>query len=191
MIVQPDTVVRWHRIAWRRYWSWKSRGGKRGRPRITPKVVELIRRLTAENPRWGHVRVLGELRKLGFEVSLQTIRRYRKDLPRDPSSSWRTFLRNHRSQIWATDFFTVQTLWFRTFYVFFFFIVHDRRAVVHINVTEHPNADWVWRQLVNATLWGTGPRYLIRDRDRSYGGNFIAQAQKIGIKTVLSPIATP
>ena len=66
VIVQPDTVVRWHRTAWRRYWRWKSRGGKRGRPRIGPELAELIRRMTRENPRWGHMRVLGELRKLGF-----------------------------------------------------------------------------------------------------------------------------
>ena len=190
VIVQPDTVVRWHRTAWRRYWTWKSRGSKRGRPRIEPQLAELIRRMTRENPRWGHMRVLGELRKLGFTVSLQTVRRYRKDVPRDPSSSWRTFLSNHRPQIWASDFFTVQTLWFGTLYVFFF-IAHDRRALVHVNVTAHPKADWVWRQLIQATPWAAGPRFLIRDRDRSYGGDFLVRARRIGIETVLTPIASP
>ena len=146
--------------------------------------------MTRENPRWGHMRVLGELRKLGFHVSLQTVRRYRKDVPRDPLSSWRTFLANHRPEIWASDFFTVHTLWFRTLYVFFF-IAHDRRTVMYVNVTAHPTAEWVWRQLIGATPWGTGPRFLIRDRDRSYGGDFIARARRIGIKTVLTPIATP
>ncbi|MDA1061543.1 MAG: integrase core domain-containing protein [Chloroflexi bacterium] len=136
------------------------------------------------------MRVLGELRKLGFHISLQTVRRYRKDVPRDPWSSWRAFLANHRPKIWASDFFTVHTLWFETLYVFFF-IAHDRRTVMHVNVTAHPRAEWVWRQLINATFWGSGPRYLIRDRDRSYGGDFVARARGIGIKTVLTPIATP
>ncbi len=136
------------------------------------------------------MRVLGELRKLGFRVSLQTVRRYRKDVPRDPRQSWRTFLTNHRPQIWAADFFTVQTLAFQTLYVFFF-IAHGRRPIVHLNVTAHPQAPWVWRQLIEATPWGESPSFLIRDRDRSYGGDFVARARRIGIETVLTPIATP
>ncbi len=119
--------------------------------------------MTEENPRWGHMRVLGELRKLGFRVSLQTVRRYRKDVPRDPSPGWRTFLENHRTEIWAADLFAVHTLRFQTLYVFFF-IAHDRRTVVHVNVTARPTASWVWRQLINATPWGTSPRFLLRDR---------------------------
>ena len=95
-----------------------------------------------------------------------------------------------RPQIWASDFFTVQTLWFQTLYVFFF-IAHDRRTLMHVNVTSHPKADWVWRQLIQATPWATGPRFLIRDRDRSYGGDFVARARRIGIETVLTPIASP
>ncbi len=139
VIVQPDTVVRWHRTAWRRCWRWKSRSAARGRPRIVPELAELIRRMTREQPRRGHMRVVGEPRKLGFHVSLQTVHRYRKDVPRAPSSSWRTFLATHRPEIWASDCFTVHTLWFQTLYVFFF-IAHDRRAVMHVNVTGHPTA---------------------------------------------------
>lgn len=190
VIVQPDTVVRWHRLGWRHYWRWRSRSPRRGRPRLDATIAAEIQRMTAENPRWGHMRVLGELRKLGCRVSLQTVRRYRRDVPRDPSPSWRTLLETHRPEIWASDFFTVHTLWFQTLYVFFF-IAHDRRAVMHVNVTSHPNATWVWRQLINATPWGASPRFLIRDRDRSYGGEFVARAQRIGIQTVLTPIATP
>jgi transposase InsO family protein len=190
VIVRPDTVLRWHRFAWRRYWSWRSRGRRPGRPRIDPELAELIRRMTRENPRWSHMRVLGELRKLGFRVSLQTVRRYRRDVPRDPWQSWRTFLTNHRPQIWASDFFTVQTLMFQTLYVFFF-IAHGRRPIVHFNVTDHPKAEWVWRQLIEATPWGEVPRFLIRDRDRSYGGSFVTRARASGIETVLTPIATP
>ena len=190
VIVQPDTVVRWHRSAWRRYWTWRSRGAKRGRPRIDAEAVAAIRRMTSENPCWGHMRVLGELRKLGFRVSLQTVRRYRSDVPRDPSENWSTFLHNHRPEIWASDFFTVHTISLQTLYVFFF-IAHDRRAVVHLNVTAHPSAAWVWRQFIEATPWNTGPRYLLRDRDRCYGADFVARAKRIGIQTVLTPIATP
>ena len=188
-IVQPDTVVRWHRAGWRRYWRWRSHPERRGRPRIDSAIAAEIRRMTEENPPWGHMRVLGELRKLGLRVSLQTVHRYRQDVPRSLSPGWRTFLENHRREMWASDFFTVHMLWFRTLYVFF--IAHDRRSVVHVNVTKHPTATWVWRQLLNATPWGTGPRFLIRDRDRSYGGDFVARARRIGIRTVLTPIATP
>ena len=99
------------------------------------------------------MRVLGELRKLGFHVSLQTVRRYHRDCPRDPSSAWRTFLENHRPEIWASDFFTVHTLWFQTLYVFFF-IAHDRRTVMHMNATAHPNAEWVWRQMIQRDALG-------------------------------------
>ena len=84
----------------------------------------------------------------------------------------------------------MHTLWFQTLYVFFF-VAHDRRTVMHVNVTAHPTATWVWRQLINATPWGNSPRFLIRDRDRSYGGDFIERAKRIGIHTVLTPIATP
>jgi putative transposase len=112
VIVQPDTVVRWHRTAWRRYWSWRSRGPRPGRPRIDAELVALIRQMTRENPHWGHMRVLGELRKLGFRVGLQTVWRYCKNVPHDPTSSWRTFLTNHRPALWASDFLTVHTLSF-------------------------------------------------------------------------------
>ena len=105
--------------------------------------------------------------------------------------SWRTFLRNHAPHIWAADFFTVQTLSFQTLYVFFF-ITHDRRRLVHLNVTAHPTAAWVWRQLIAATPYGLQPRYLIRDRDACYGGDFIPRAgPRIGIETILTPVHAP
>ena len=86
-------------------------------------------------------------------MSVQTVRRYRQDVPRDPASSWQTFLQNHRAPIWAADFFTVHTLWFQTVYVVFF-IAHDRRTVMHVNVTAHPTAEWVWRQLIQRDALG-------------------------------------
>ena len=189
-MVEPDTVVRWHRSAWRAYWRWKSRR-RSGRPRIPAELRQLIVRIATEHPRWGAVRIVGELRALGFEVSARTVSRYRQQaLRRPPSQSWRTFLRNHPSSIWAADRCTVQTLTFRTLYVFVV-IDHGRRRIRHWNVTEHPIAPWIWRQMIEATAWGQRPGFLIRDRDRSYGGDFIARARRLGIETILTPLRAP
>ena len=155
-MVEPDTVVRWHRSAWRAYWRWKSRR-RSGRPRIPAELRQLIVRIATENPRWG-VRIVGELRALGFEVSARTVSRYRRQaLRRPPSQSWRTFLRNHASSIWAADLFTVQTLAFRTLYVLIV-IDHDRRRIRHWNVTEHPNAPWIWQQMIEGDRLGSAAR---------------------------------
>ncbi len=108
----------------------------------------------------------------------------------EPLRTWRTFLANHAPHIWAVDLFTVQTLSLGTLYVIVF-IGHGRRRIVHFNVTRHPTAEWVWRQLLEATPWGLQPRHLIRDRDRCYGTDFIAKAARIGIRTVLSPVHAP
>ena len=131
-------------------------------------------------------RIVGELRALGFDVSARTVSRYRQQALRGPpSQSWRTFLRNHASSIWAADLCTVQTLPFRTLYVFVV-IDHGRRRIRHWNVTEHPIAPWIWRQMIEATAWGEQPGFLIRDRDRSYGGDFIARARRIGIANAIA-----
>lgn len=192
ILVQPETVVRWQRTAWRRYWSWRSRRSRGpGRPRVPRKVKELIQRLARENPPWGAMRIVGELRKLGYDVSTPTVRRYRREARRrPPSQSWRTFLKNHAPHIWASDFFTVQTLTFKTLYVFFF-VSHFRRRLVHLNVTAHPTADWVWRQLIEATPWGAQPRHLIRDRDCCYGGSFNRRVARLGINAILTPVQAP
>ena len=192
ILVQPETVIRWQRTAWRRYWIWKSRhSGSPGRSRVPKEVRELIRRVARENPRWGSMRIVGELRKLGYYVSAQTVRRYRrKATRRPPSQSWRTFLRNHAPHIWAADFFTVQTLTLKTLYVFLF-ISHGRRRLVHLNVTAHPNAEWVWRQLIEATPWRQQPKYLLRDRDCCYGGSFSLRAAGLGIAAIVTPVRAP
>ena len=111
-------------------------------------------------------------------------------MKRPPSQSWRTFLRNHAPHIWATDFFTVQTLTLKTLYVSLF-ISHDRRQLVHLNVTPHPRAEWVWQQLIEATPWGQQPKFLIRDRDCCYGGDFNPRAARLGIEAILTPIRAP
>ena len=155
--VQPQTVIRWHRTAWRRYWTWKSRR-RPARPRIDPELRDLTRRFARENPRWGAVRIVGELRALGYTVSSRTVRRYRREvLRRPPAQSWRTFVQNHAKDIWAVDLFTVQTVTLRTLYVIVF-IAHERRRIVHISVTRHPTPEWVWRQLLEATPWGVHPK---------------------------------
>ena len=191
VMVQPETVIRWHCTAWRRYWTWKSRARHPGRPRISKELQGLIARIATENPRWGAVRIQGERLALGDEGSAEPVRCYRlRALRRPPSQSWRTFLANHRPQLWAADGFTVQTRTFKTLYVFFF-ITPARRRIVHFNVTAHPTAPWGWRQLLEATPWGQPPRYLLRARDRSSGGAFLGKARAIGIKTVLTAGRAP
>ncbi len=128
--------------------------------------------MAGENPHWGTERIRGELLKLGIAVSARSIRRYRRRGPaRPPSQNWRTFLANHAQAIWAADLFLVQTLTFQTLYVFFM-ISHHRRRLLLFNVTAHPSAAWVWRQMIEATPWGQQPSYLIQDRDRVYGADF-------------------
>jgi transposase InsO family protein len=189
VLVRPETVVGWHRRGWRLLWWWRSRCPI-GRPRLSPQVRDLIATIARDNPLWGAERIRGELLKLGIVVSNRSIRRYRGHTDRPPGQSWRTFLRNHARAVWAADLFTVQTLTFRTLYVLLF-IAHDRRELVHLAVTAHPTAAWVWRQLIEATPWGRQPRYLVRDRDRVYGGNFAAQARGLGIETLLTPVRAP
>jgi hypothetical protein len=131
---------------------------------------ELIARISHENPRWGTERIRGELLKLGVVVSNRSIRRYRWRKPRPVGSQrWRTFLANQSRGIWAADLFVVQTVTFRTLYVFFF-IRHERRELLHFNVTASPTAAWIWHQLLEATPWGRQPKYLIHDRPGPGGG---------------------
>jgi len=147
--------------------------------------------MARENPLWGAQRIRGEMLSLGYEVDRETVRRYMHQARRrPPSQTWRTFVRNHAPEIWDGDFFTVPTVSFKTLYVFFF-IEHGRRKLMHVNVTAHPTADWVWRQLIQATPWGEQPHFLLRDRDASFGTGFVARARAIGIETVLSPFHCP
>jgi len=192
VLVRPETVIRWQHNAWLQYWTCKSRHRRpSGRPRVPLEVRQLVRRLAAENPRWGSMRIVGELRKLGYNLSARTVRRYRREvIHRPPSQSWRTFLKNHAPHIWASDFFTVQTVTFKTLDVLMF-ISHCRRKLVHLNVTVRPTAEWVWRQLIEATPWGEQPKYLIRDRDCCYGIVFNGRAARLGIEAILTPIQAP
>jgi putative transposase len=190
VLVQPATVIRWHRRGWRLFWRWKSRP-RSGRPRLAPDARMLIAAMARDNPLWGAERLRGELLKLGLAISNRSVRRYRRaGRRRPPSQTWRTFLANHAAGIWACDLFTVPTLTFRTLSVLLF-ISHDRRELVHLNVTAHPTAGWVWQQLREATPWSRQPRYLIRDRDSVYGGHFVQRARQLGIETLLTPFRAP
>jgi transposase InsO family protein len=189
-LVQPETVIRWHRRGWQLFWRWRSRA-RRGRPRLSAEVRELIATIARENPRWGSERIRGELLKLGLAVSKRSIQRYRRRGPaHPPSQAWRTFLANHARAIWAADLCTVHTLTFKTLYVLVL-IAHGRRELVHVAVTTHPAAAWIWRQVVEATAWNRRPRFLLRDRDAVYGGDLGGRLAGLGVEQLLTPVRAP
>ena len=169
ILVQPETVIRWHRRGFRRYWTWRSRRRGLGRPGIDRKVRELIEEIATANPLWGAPRVHAELLKLGITISQRTVSRWMPRREKPPSPTWRSFLENHVTDLVSVDFFMVPTA---TFQVLFGFLVlaHDRRRVVHFNVTANPTAQWTAQQVVDAFPWESAPRYLLRDRDSIFGG---------------------
>ncbi len=190
VIVQPETVVRWHRQGFRLYWRWKSRNGSAGRPKIDPEARALVRRMSLANPFWGAPRIHGELLKLGIEISETTVAKYMPRSRRPPSQSWRAFLDNHLKDLVSIDFFTIPSA---TFHVLFVLIVlrHDRRRILHFNVTEHPTAEWTAQQMVEAFPWDTAPRYLLHDRDAVFGNNFRSRVAGLGMAEVLIAPRSP
>ena len=183
-------MIGWHRRGWRLYWTWRSRS-RLGRPRLSPEVRELIARVSKDNPLWGTERIRGELLKLAIVVSNRSIRRHRWRGPRrERSQSWRTFLRNQIKGIWAADLVVVQTIGFQTLYVFLF-ISHERRELIHFNVTASPMAAWIWRQVIEGTASGSHPRYLIHDRDNVYGDDFGSKLVGTGIADIRTPYRAP
>jgi transposase InsO family protein len=190
VIVKPETVVGWHRKGFRLYWTWKSRRRRDGRPTVPREVRDLIRRMSRENPLWGAPRIHGELLKLGIEVSQATVSKYIKNLPRPPSQTWLTFLRNHIHCSASMDFFVLPTATFRLLFVLIV-LHHDRRRIVHIGVTAHPTATWIKQQMTEAFPWDTAPRYMIRDRDGVYGLEVRARIKAMGIDEVLTAPRSP
>jgi transposase InsO family protein len=184
-IVRPETLVRWHRAGFRRYWRWKSRS-LGGRPKIDGELRALIRRMSAENPLWGAPRIHGELLKLGFEVAQSSVAKYMVKRCGPPSQGWSTFLRNHAPDIAAMDLFVTPTIGFDVLYTFII-VRLARRDLVWINVTPHPTAEWVARQITEAFPWNEAPRYLIRDRDQVYGAAATRRLRAMGIRD--KPIA--
>ena len=191
VLVEPETVLRWHERGWRYYWRWKSRRRGVGRKRISRELRQLIRRMADENPLWGQGRIMAEMMKLGHLVSPRTVRKYMRKLWNGtPSPRWRDFLKQYAKNLWACDFLTVRTMTFQTLYVFFL-IRHDTREIVQARVTRHPTAVWTGRQLVNACWSREPPRYLIRDRDSIFGGDFSRQAKHLGVCEVRTPVRAP
>jgi len=190
IIVMPETVIGWHRQGFRWYWTWKVRHGKAGRPRVPKQIRDLIRTMSRENPIWGAPRIHSELMKLNIKISQASIAKYMARSPKPPSQTWRTFLKNHVSQLASVDFFTVHTVWFEVLFVFIV-LTHDRRRVVHFNVTAHPTAEWTAQQMLEAFPFDTAPRYLLRDRDRIYGQEFRTQVAVMNVKEVLSAPRSP
>ncbi len=187
-IVKPETVIRWHREGFRRHWTPKCK--RKGRPVLDQKVRELIKRMSQANPLWGAPRIDGELLKLGIDVSQTTVAKYLVRNRKPPSQTWRTFLENHAEDIIATDFFTVPTATFRMLFVLVV-LSHDRRQILHTNVTDSPTAEWTARQVIEAVGVDEMPNYLIRDRDRKSGACLSRRVTSAGLTEVLTAPASP
>jgi transposase InsO family protein len=196
-LVTPETILRWHRALLRRRWTYPHRS--HGRPALAQETVELIVRLARENPRWGYLRIVGELKKLGVMVSKTSVaavlRRHRlPPAPGRPGPTWSQFLRSQAKSILATDFFTVDTIALRRFYVLFVIEI-DRRRVHLLGVTANPNGPWVTQGVRNfaSDLEEAGRRFrfLIRDRDTKFTASFDTVLASIGTETIRTPVASP
>ena len=190
-LVQPETLLRWHREAFRLWWKRKSKAYVT-QPRISPEAIALIKEMAAKNRLWGAERIRGELLKLDIQVCKRTIQKYMRSVrvwqPR--GQKWRTFLHNHAQDVWACDFLQVTDLFFRPLFAFFIIELNSRK-VIHVNVTRAPTDPWVAQQLREATPYGEGPKYLIRDNDRKFGQHFARVAATSGIKVLRTPYQTP
>jgi putative transposase len=190
-IVQPDTLLRWHRELFRLVWKRKSKTASHT-PKVAPEIIALIRQMARENRLWGAERIRGELLKLGLRVCKRTIQKYmrtvRSQQPR--GQKWATFLRNHAADIWACDFLQVTDLFFRPLFAFFVIELKSRK-VIHIGVTRSPTDSWVAQQLREATPYGQAPKYLIRDNDSKFGSCFARVAKTSSIKILKTPVHAP
>src|ERR1700676_3534582 len=184
---KPATIVQWHRQGFRLFWRWRSRSG---RPSVDRETRDLIRQMNAANPLWGAPRIHGEILKLGIEISQATVAKYMLRRRGAPSPTWRSFLRNHAEGIAAIDMFVVASVSFRLLYVMII-VGHDRRKIIRAAVTEHPTAAWLSRQVIEAFPWNTAPRYLLRDRDASYGSEFCNRVKAMGITQVVTAPRSP
>src|SRR5207244_5047831 len=193
--VTPETLLRWHRELVRRKWAQPPRS--RGRPPVDGRVRELVLRFARENPRWGYPRIAGELLKLGLPVSPSTVRRIlltagSGPAPRRSGPSWQQFLRQQAASMLACDFFTVETISLRRFYVLFFIELENRR--VHIaGCTTNPTGAWVTQQARNLSFTGLFERmrFLVHDRDSKFAAAFDEVFRSEGIKVIHTPIRAP
>jgi putative transposase len=190
-IVQPNTLLRWHRELFRLYWKRKSKTTSHT-PRVAAETIALIREMATNNRLWGAERIRGELLKLGIRVCKRTIQKYMRGVrPRLPrGQKWSTFLRNHAAQVWACDFLQVTDLFFRPLFAFFLIELKSRK-VIHVGVTRSPTDTWVAQQLREATPYGLAPKYLIRDNDSKFGPCFARVAKTSTIKILKTPVHAP
>jgi len=190
--VQADTVVRWQRDRFRRFWARLSKpyGRRRGRPTTASEIRRLIEQMVSANPLWRAPRIHGELKMLGIPISERTVSRILRTLRRPPTQTWKTFLHNHLGQTVSMDFFTIPTITMRVLFVFIV-LEHRRRQVLHFNVTEHPTATWTAQQIVEAFADREPARYVMRDRDSIYGSDVRLRIASLGMEEVLSAPQSP
>jgi len=179
-IITPETLIRWYRAGFRRYWRSKSKP-QGGRPKTELEVRQLIREMSVANPFWGAPRIHGELLKLGIDVGQTTVAKYIARGRRPPSQGWKTFLRNHADGIASIDLFVVPPISFQLLYGLLI-LRHGRREILWLGATTHPSAEWMSRQLTEACGREQGPHYLVRDRDSIYGEVFIRRLRAMGIR---------
>jgi putative transposase len=181
VLVKPTTVIGWHRKGFRIYWRWRSR--RSGRSKTNPEIRDLIRRMSSANPLWGAPRIHGELLKLGIEVSQATVGRYLPRRPKTPSPTGRSFLQNHTDghggnrHVHCRDRDVSDPLYPDC--------ACERRKIIHFGVAENPTQVWLSHQITEAFPWDTAPRYLLRDRDASYGPTFRARVKGMGVEEVV------
>ncbi|MBF0147959.1 MAG: transposase [Magnetococcales bacterium] len=190
VIVKPATVIHWHREGFRLFWKWKSSRKRPGRPAVTKEINDLIRKMSLENPLWGAPRIHGELLKLGYQVAETSVAKYMIKPAKPPSQTWKTFLENHANCLVAMDLFTVPTVFFKVFHVLIL-LDHDRRRIIHFNITTNPTAAWVAQQIRDAFPWDSAPRYLIHDRDPIFQGKCQDTLKAMGIKDVKTAPTSP
>jgi transposase InsO family protein len=171
------------------FWTCKIRRGRPGRPKV-PDEVCVIRTMSCANPLWGAPKIHGELLKLGIDIGETSVSKYMVRRRRPPSQTWRAFLENHMKSMVSVDFFSLPTIRFQILYVFLV-LAHDRRRIIHFAVTAHPTAEWTAQQMREAFPWESSPQYLLRDRDRIFGKDFVDQLNAMGIKQVLSAPRSP
>src|SRR5947209_7370366 len=190
-IVQPETLLRWHRQGFKLFWKYKSRAASLT-PRISQETVALIQEMARDNRLWGAERIRGELLKLGIRVCKRTIQKYMRPVrtTRPGGQTWKNFLRTHAQQIWACDFLPVTDLFFRSLFAFFIIELHPRR-VIHVGVTRSPTDAWIAQQLREATAYGVGPKYLIRDNESKFGVTFARVAKTSNITILKTPYHSP
>ena len=191
VLVKPDTILHWHREGFRLLWRWKSRPPSKPQPRLAADVIKLIRGMASSNATWGAERIRGELLKLGIRVAKRTIQRYMRAVrpPAPPRGQrWHTFLQNHT--VWACDFLQTYDIWFRPIFAFFIIDINTK-AVIHVGVTRGPSETWTAQQLRDATPFGRGPQFIIRDRDDKFGADFDRAAKGAGIRVIRTAVKAP